>query len=123
MRRIAWMLAACALISPACAEPVDLEQLKLRPENFVGKTIVVQGILFGASRTRAFLHYKAGQLDDDMLTLEWADHGAVWERAQRECANEIEDKCTATVSGVLRSRPNQADTFYIEKAKVDFTSK
>ncbi|QLP96942.1 MAG: hypothetical protein HZY79_05380 [Rhodoblastus sp.] len=117
---LAFALATTA--TPANAETTDVEQLKLRPENFVGKAITVEGILFGATRTRGFIHYKAGRLNDEMLTIDWSDHGTAWERAQYECANEIDDKCKVIVTGVWRARPYQADTFFVEKPNVEFVA-
>ena len=125
MQRIMGMTAALMLASTATAAmagTVDVEQLKLRPETFVRQTVAIDGIVFGAGRESASVHFDAGRLKSGMITIDWADRGEPWQRAQYDCADEIDEKCRAIVTGTVRARRFQADTYFIEKAKVEFTA-
>lgn len=126
MQRIMGMTAALMLASTATAamaEPTDVEQLKLRPEKFVGQTVAIDGIVFVADLESALLRFKAGKLADGNFVFNWPDRGAMWEFAQYECSGaEKLPKCKAHVVGELKKNEMFADTYFIEAQQVEFTA-
>ena len=122
MMWIAAMFLALALATPAVAEATDLEQLMLRPGTFVGKTVTINGVVFGAGRQTGAARFAAGRFGDSSITFTWMARDASWERAQLECADEPDERCRAKVYGVVRAWPNQPETFFIDRATVEFAA-
>lgn len=122
-----WIVAAlaglCVISASAgtAAERTDVEQLKKRPENFVGKTVSISGIISIATREQALFTFKAGRLKDGFFPMRWPDRGAAWEFAQYECSGaEDSRKCNANVIGELRTLEGFENSYVIYAQEVEF---
>lgn len=125
MKRLIGFLAVMGLgVAAAAAEPTDVEQLKLRPENFVGKSVTISGYVSMAERETAVVFFKAGRLRNGSFPLRWPDRGAAWEFAQYECAGFGErPKCRATVTAELQAMEGVADRYILKAQTIEFSAR
>ena len=125
MKLLIGVVAPLALsVAAAAAETTDVEQLKLRPENYVGKSVTISGYVSMAERETAVVFFKAGRLRHGNFVLRWPDRGAAWEFAQYECAGFGErPKCRATVTGEVQTLEGVADHYILKAQTIEFSAK
>ena len=123
--RIAGLMMALAMAGAAQAQAqtttVNLEELNLYPERYVGKAIDLQGAVTVASREVAMFKIKGGRLEDFGFFFSWPARDKNWEHAQYECRGFLpRDECLCKIRGTLVKDDAFSAGFRIDATTIDF---
>mgnify|MGYP001766450579 CR=1 FL=1 len=120
MRAMIWAAALLAA-GAATAEPgVNVEELKLYPERYAGKTVTLDATIWMVREDSGMLVAKTASLGNLDFVFHWNDKSAPWERAQCDCRGlDKQPECAVRITGTVQQHQSP-DGYFIDKAKVEF---